>query len=129
MLEARSVFIAEEITGLIELRHKILTRITKLCQYIKQERVWTTKESELHSRKEQRDGSPHCSAYTVFRPQQTSHSRGVSDYVPPVQKSRHEPDHSAPQTTEISLSGVVPLFPQTSSGFSASLNTGRTNIL
>lgn len=129
MLESRIVFIAERITRLIELRHKILTLITKLCQYIKQERVWTTKESALHCRKEQRDGSPHCSAYTVFRPQSTSHSRGVSDYFPTAQKSRHEPDRLAPQTAEIRLSGVVPLFPQTSTGFSASLNTGRTNIL
>jgi len=42
------VFTDEDITGLTELRHKILTRKTKLCQYIKQERVWTTKESGLH---------------------------------------------------------------------------------
>jgi len=43
MLEARRVFTAEGIAGLIEFWHEILTRVTELCQYIKQERVWTTK--------------------------------------------------------------------------------------
>jgi hypothetical protein len=43
--------------------------------------------------------------------------------------SRHEPDHSSSQNAEIRLSGVVTLLSQKSSGFGASLNTGRINIL
>jgi hypothetical protein len=43
------MFTAEGITGLTEIWHKILTRVPELCQYIKHERVWTTKESGLIS--------------------------------------------------------------------------------